>query len=293
MKKDNLVDEVFPKENSGKNRPLKQWARISLILALLSIFFTMWLFGVVGVVIGLLGTGSLVGVLLTALVMKKKGRDPSALLAAASAKPIMIFLGLIAFVWFVTYLNQPEYIASEKEYQKNNPGKVLPKDEFFGFVVGQTTFDEAVEIFKKADAKYQVDHFEETNIQSLKSNYYKGTEIPLRHIALEFDDEGKIYSILVWMDRNKLKQEDFYDVNRAFDYKYKRCSSRTFNPKDSEFYKTPSGVEIWVRPDESAPIIEVTNRRKEHQTKCFRREAKLTAAKKAAETFLPEKSKTR
>lgn len=291
--KETLVDSIFPKEDSAKanssNRTtLKKLAQLSPFVALLAMLLIMWGFGPIGIVIGLLCGGSLIGIIITSVVMKKSGRDPSALLATAAAKPLMILLGLCVFVGALIYFARPEYLSVQKEYKKNNPGKALPKEEFFGFVVGETSFDEAIEIFKESDAGYRIDDFENTDIKSLSSNEYKGDEIPLRHVTLEFDEQGKIYSMLVWLDRKKLSQQDFYDVNRAFNYRYGKDRSSSFNPKKSNRYWTGSGIEIWVRPDDRAPIIEITNLSRQREVENFRRSAKLIAANKVANKFLPK-----
>jgi len=293
--KETLVDSIFPKEDSakihsGKRATLKILGWTSPFVALLAMLLIMWGFGPIGITIGLLCGGSLTGIIITSVVMKKSGRDPSALLAIAAVNPLMILLGLCVFVGALIYFGRPEYLSVQKEYKKNNPGKAFPKDEFFGFVVGETSFDEAIEIFKAASAGYSIEHFENTDIKSLKSNEYKGSDIPLRHVALEFDKRGQIYSILVWMDSKKLSQADLFDVNRAFNYKYGKDKNSAFNPKKSQRYWTNSGVEIWVRPDERAPTIEITNLSKEREFENFRRTAQLNAAKKAANKFFPENS---
>lgn len=293
--KESLIGSVFPREDamktSSENRAtLKILALASLFVAILAMLLIMWGFGVIGIVIGLFCGASLIGIIATSAVIKKSGRDPSALLAMAAVKPVMVLLGLCFFIGAMIYITRPEYLSIQKEYKRNNPGKSFPKDEFFGLVVGETSFDEVIEIFKAADVNYNIDHFENTDIKSLKSNEYKGSEIPLRHIALEFDQHGKIYSMLVWISRKKLSQSDLYDVNRAFNHKFGKNSS--FNPKQSQRYWTHSGVEIWVRPDERAPTIEITNLPKEREVENFRRTAKLEAQKKAAEKFLLKNEKT-
>ena len=293
--KENLVDTVFPKENSSQKNPnkrnlLKAWAQASPFVALLAMLFIMWGFGPIGIVIGLLCSGSLIGIIIASMAMKKRGRDPSALLAVAAVKPLMILLGLCVFVGTLIYFGRPEYISVQKEYKKNNPGKAFPKEELFGFVVGETSFEEAIEIFKKAEAEYRIDTFENTDIKALSSNEYKGNEIPLRHVTLQFDDQGEIYSMLIWFDIKKLSQNDLYDINRAFNYRYGKGRSSSFNPKESNRYWTDSGIELWVRPDERTPTIKITNLPKEQEVENFRKIMKLSADKKAADKFLPKKA---
>lgn len=97
--------------------------------------------------------------------------------------------------------------------------------------------------------------------------------------------------MLGWLDSKKLSQNDLYDVNRAFNYKYGKDRSGSFNHKESNRYWIDSGIEIWVRPDQRVPNIEITNLPQEKEVKNFRRIAKLAAAKKAANKFLPQNAK--
>jgi len=122
--KENLVDSIFPEEdsdqaNSNKRKPLKILAQASPFVALLVMLLIMWGFGPIGIVIGLLCAGSLIGIIITSMMMKKSGRDPSALLAVAAVKPLMILLGLCIFVGALIYFGRPEYISVQKEYKKN------------------------------------------------------------------------------------------------------------------------------------------------------------------------------
>ena len=129
--KETLVDSIFPKESSSKSSKkkgaLKTWAQASPFLALLAMLLIMWGFGPIGIVIGLLCGGSLIGIITTSVIMKKSGRDPSALLAAATVKPLMILIGLCVFVGALLYLGRPEYISIQKSYQKDPSWKTFPQ----------------------------------------------------------------------------------------------------------------------------------------------------------------------
>ena len=290
--KETLVDAVFPKEDGFKKAPkresLKTWAQASPFVALLAMLLIMWGFGPIGIVIGLFCGGSLIGIAATSVIMKKSGRDPSALLATAAVKPVMVFLGLSLFVGALIYLGRPEYISMQKAYQKEHPGKPFPKDEFFGLLVGETTFKEAQEIFRTAGGQPKIRYFENTDILSLSCKNYVNGEIPIEHITLQFDDQEKIYSMLVWLDMKKLSEIDVYDVHRAFAYKYRKRGERAFNAKKADFHHSPSGVQIYFDPDWHGAYIKIKNLPKERYVEEFRESAKLAAAKKAAEKFLPK-----
>lgn len=294
--KETLVDSIFPKEgpskNSSKRKALKTWAQASPFIALLAMLLIMWGFGPIGIVIGLLCGGSLIGIITTSVIMKKSGRDPSALLAAAAVKPLMILIGLSLFVGALIYLGRPEYISVQKSYQKEHPGKPFPKDEFFGFIIGETSFNEVEEIFKNSGLPFTVRQFEDTEIRSLSCKGYANGEIPIEHISLQFDDQEKIYSMLVWLDMKKLSEKDIHDVHRAFNYKYSKRGEKAFNPKEADFHFSSSGVEIYFDPDWHGSHIKITNLPKERDVENFRRNAKLIAAKRAAEKFLPKNEKT-
>ncbi|MCB1083032.1 MAG: hypothetical protein KDK61_01875, partial [Simkania sp.] len=93
--KETLVDSIFPKEDStkihsGKRATLKILGWTSPFVALLAMLLIMWGFGPIGIIIGLLCGGSLAGIIITSVVMKKSGRDPSAILAIVAVKPLMI-----------------------------------------------------------------------------------------------------------------------------------------------------------------------------------------------------------
>lgn len=290
--KETLVDSIFPKESSLKKmsnrKKLKAWAQASPFLALLAMLLMMWGFGPIGIIIGLLCGGSLIGVIITSVIMKKNGRDPSALLATAAIKPVMILIGLSCFVGVLIYLGRPEYISVRKSYQKNHPGKPFPKDEFFGFLIGETSFNEAEEILRNSGASFTVRCFEDTEIRSLSCKGYANGEIPIEHISLQFDDQEKIYSMLVWLDMKKLSEKDIHDVHRAFNYKYSKRGEKAFNPKEADFHFSSSGVEIYFDPDWHGSHIKITNLPKQKDVENFRRNAKLIAAKSAAEKFLPK-----
>lgn len=291
--KDTLVDVVFPKEPPGREksnkRPrLKTLARISPFVALLAVIIIMWGFGPIGIIIGLLCGGSLIGIMITSVVMKKNGRDPSALLAAAAFKPLMILLGLCVFIGALIYFGRPEYISIQKDYKKNHPGKPFPKDEFFGFILGETSLEEAIEVFKAENIAYKLEPFEGTDILSLSSSEYTNSQIPFKKLFLEFDENKKIYSIKAFIDNRSLKEESLFSIHRAFNRKFKRKGDKPFNEQKMHFYWTNRGATIVFNPSRRLPSISIENSPKEKQFESFRDKAKLVSAQNAVDKIFPK-----
>ena len=83
-------------------------------------------------------------------------------------------------------------------------------------------------------------------------------EIPIEHISLQFDNQEKIYSMLVWLDMKKLSE------------------------KEADFHFSSSGVEIYFDPDWYGSHIKITNLPKQKDVKNFRRNTKFDCNKKCS-----------
>lgn len=276
-----LAPRIY-KERKG----VKRWGVITPCLSILSISLMMWWFGGVGIFIGIFCTISLIGVFIIAASMKRKGRDPSALLATASAKPIIIFVGFCAYILALAYLGRPEYISVQKEYKRNHPGQAFPKDELFGFVIGETSFDEAIAILEAAGSPYKIGHFEDTDIPSLSAKNYKHGKIPFKDVSLEFDGNNNVYFFEGIIDEKALEKGDILDIHRAFNYRFKRRGNEPFRAGRLEYYWTQRGSKITFHPYQDISSISIKNTPLEQEVEGYRNYAKRRAAQKAHEKWL-------
>ena len=256
----------------------KRWGVITPCLAVISIILMMWWFHEVGIFIGIVCAISLIGIFITAATMKRKGRDPSALLATVSAKPVMIFLGLCSYVFVLAYLGRPEYISIQNEYRKNHPGQALPKDELFGFVIGETSLEEAIDILKAAGSSYKIGNYQDTDIPSLSASNYQHEKIPFKEVFLEFDKNNKIYCFKGYLNENLLSNEDILDIHRAFNYRYKKRGNKPFQAGTMGSYWTQKGSVITVSP---RGTIWIENLPLEQEVEGYRNYAKRRAEEKA------------
>ena len=287
-----ILDTVFPRDNDPNTRKgLKTWAKIAPFVAI-AVLFLFTLLGPVGVFLAIICSIPIIGLILTALSMKKAGRDPSAILAIIPLTPLKILTVLIIVGGTFAYFAQPEYVTLQKEYRKSNPGKPIPKERHFGFTVGETTFGEAIEIFNQANASYTIEYVKDTYIRSLKSEDYPGEKIPLEKIELDFDQENKIYNIKAHIDAEKLTEEDIYSIHKAFNYKYTLISRDPFDAKESQLYLAISGAHIYFDPDsrfffgKRNPYVSITNSPKKESVEMFRENTKRRLGKEFSEKFL-------
>lgn len=283
--KSSLLDDIFPKEKNTSSdgvgrEKLRKFGKVSPLISFALIAFIMVFFGPIGIFVGVLCGMWLIGILFSAYVMKKSGRDPSAILALSVLRPLKVLVTFCIVVGVVLYIGHGFETKAVKREEKKIEEQVkkasipLPKDTFFGFTLGETSFDEVVGIFKVQGVKFEVKSFKDTEIPSITGLDYRHNKTHIKKIRLEFDEEGNVYS--VWASLHGEGESRMRQIYRAFEAKFesKGMNSEMFG---GEFI-TPgkSLIEISCQGQK----IEFTNGKKKVSVEKFRKKAQEEAAEK-------------
>ena len=294
-------DEGFPKDSLTRNLA-KFGPLISLGLFLLFAYIFQaemrWIFCSAAFIFG---GGVFIKPFIAGEFLKERGRDPSAMIAWTSLKSIAIVL-LLGLV--ILHLEKPEtprwkseVAVAQNNWHAAHPEKPFPKEEYFGFIMGETTFDQAIHVLNNAGASFDIKYVKGTDIRRIKTNSYGADfSIPIKALVLDFDDEGKVYSVHAWLSTDKctyeLAKERVINVSKAFKYKYDKENSGNvdFDPGKYQKYYTPGGVLVYFYPHpKDIPAwgrIEYTNLCKQEAVEKLREEARKRQAQlNASEIF--------
>ena len=253
------------------------------------------LFGWLGFFLSLVASGSVFFFVIGGLVLKKMGRYPgegysrlgALFLAFSAVRPLKIFIFLIcASILAIWIVGKPYWKIQEQTWKLSHPGQKIPKPKYFGFVFGETTFDEAVQILTDAGATFQIGNQyvagkKIEQIPRILINHYDLLEqlLPLgeknRTTAIEFDDENKVYLLHVLfskkMDYDERMQK-MVAINNTYNKKH-GSRAELFSPESSQYYHIPGGIGIYVDPRHLS--IKITNNRKKETVQAYRKNLSL------------------
>ncbi|MEM7175611.1 MAG: hypothetical protein AAF443_06775 [Chlamydiota bacterium] len=207
-------------------------------------------------------------------------------------RPLKVFLFLICAsllaIWFV---GKPYWKIQEQNWKLTHPGQDLPKPKHFGFVFGETTFEEAVQILEESGATFRQFH-QADQTPEIVIDHYTTIEklLPLRErsdegAVLEFDDENKVYLLRIRFNRDIDSREVMQKmaaINTA--YHQKHGSHTSFNPKSHKYYHIPGGVGIYIDPSDRS--IEIINNRKKEIVQAYREKLSLGTWKDDMEAII-------
>lgn len=289
------IEDLFSSENQKAHAKLHAWEKVVLSMSCLSLVIMPILFGWLGFFLSLVASGSVFFFVIGGLILKKMGRYPgegysrlgALFLAFSAVRPLKIFIFLIfvtiVAIWIV---GKPYWKIQEQTWKLSHPGQKLPKPKYFGFVFGETTFDEAVQILTDAGATFQIGNQyvagkKIEQIPRILIKHYDPLEqlLPLgekdRTTAIEFDDENKVYLLHVLFSEKvdyDERTQKIAAVNEAYHQKYgPRVDS--FNPRRRKYYHIPGGIGIYVDPKRLS--IEIANNRKKETVQAYRQKLSL------------------
>ncbi|MEM7175862.1 MAG: hypothetical protein AAF443_08065 [Chlamydiota bacterium] len=148
----NIEDFISSEDKDPNNHPkLRTWEKTIAWIACLSLVIMPILFGWLGFFLSLIASGGVFAFILGGFGLKKISQNPndaysklgSLSLILSLFRPLKVFLFLIfASLLAIWFIGKPYWKIQEQNWKLTHPGQDLPKPKHFGFVFGETTFEE-------------------------------------------------------------------------------------------------------------------------------------------------------
>ena len=304
------IEDLIPPENRESTAPnsrpkLRTWEKTISSIAVMLLVIMPIFFGWVGFLFAIFGAGSIF-LLIGGITLKKISRHSnvpssklgSILLIFSLVKPLWLLTILVFAALLALWIKQPYWAIQQQAWQLKNPGKALPKPKHFGFVFGETTFDEAVQILKENEAVFRISNQwvgdkKIEQIPKILIDHYAPIEklLPLgqgnkQGAVIEFDDENKVYKLFIWFNPNKGRDctlRKMAAINKAYYQKYEP-NYESFDPEKEQYYHIAGGIGIYIDPPER--WIKIVNNRKKEIVQTYREKLALGSWKDEMEAVI-------
>ncbi len=248
-----ILDYLFPSRDLSTPPPFSRhklhlWAQMAPCIAVGIFAYIGYAYYPAGLVVVCFAGFSFIGFLIASKVLKMMGRDPTVLLAATPVLPVLVMVFFTALSIVTSHFKEqtiPTII--QKAYSFEHPNQPVPKETIFGFVLGETTYEQILTILDRQNASYNVFEMEgrENESHEIVISSYAPTEQigNMKKMSIVLDETGRTYSINIIWDQLPLKVMEH--MQNAYAYKYSSTMQKVnLSTYDNTRFYTPRGVEI-------------------------------------------------